>query len=307
MPSQDLPDSRYVSTAQAANSLGVGISTIKRWVDQGILPAHRTAGGHRKLLRAEVLELGRRGQLPLDDFSPLLVPAGRRRKATDLASIREALTVALLTGDAATPRDLLRQAHRAGVAIEQLADQVIAPAMAAVGHGWEETRIEVWQEHRGTQLCVAALYDLLADLEQRAERDRPVALGGAPAGDPYILPTLLAQLVLLDAGWRAVNLGPDTPTTSFIQAIDELRPRLVWIAASHLRDPEAFLAEHAALFQAAERAGAAVAIGGRALDEEVRRRMAYTTHGDGMSHLAAFARSLHLRPGRPKRGRPRGR
>jgi hypothetical protein len=49
-------------------------------------------------------------------------------------------------------------------------------------------------------LCAAALYDLKDELEARAEVNRTVAVGGATEGDHYLLPTVLAQLVLLDAG-----------------------------------------------------------------------------------------------------------
>ncbi len=176
--------------------------------------------------------------------------------------------------------------------------------MGRLGHGWETDRIEVWQEHRGTQLCAAALYDLKDELEGRAEDRRPIAIGGAPEGDPYLLATLLAQLSLLDAGWAPVNLGPNTPLESLAKAMRELRPRLVWLSVSYLEDSGKFLGMYRELYQAAERIGVAIAVGGQALVGPIRSAMPYTTYGDGLVHLAAFARTLHPRPKPPRRGRP---
>jgi methanogenic corrinoid protein MtbC1 len=147
---------------------------------------------------------------------------------------------------------------------------------------------------------------LKEDLEARAEKNRPVAVGGAPEGDPYLLPTLLAQYVLLDAGWEAVNLGPNTPLASVAKAVKELRPRLLWISVSYLENREAFIEGYKDLYRVAERQGVAVAAGGQALQESLRSAIPYTTYGDGLSHLAAFARTLHPRPKRPRRGRPPG-
>ncbi len=280
--------------------LGVSVSTVKRWVDEGVLPAHRTAGGHRKLLRAEVLALARRGELPSGDLGAALPPG----QLTDLERMAESLRAALVGGDREEPRALIHRAYRSGVSVEDLADRVLAPAMAAVGHDWEAARIDVWHEHRGTLRCLAALYDLHDDVAVRAERGRPVAVGGSPEGDPYLLASLLAQLVLLDSGWESVNLGPNTPLPSLIKAIRELRPRLLWLSVSHLEDEAGFAGAYRELYRAAERQGVAVAVGGRALSESLRATIPYTTHGDGMNHLAAFARMLHPRPRPPRRGRP---
>jgi MerR family transcriptional regulator, light-induced transcriptional regulator len=296
-------DSEFISTVRAADALGVSVSTVKRWVDGRILPAQKTAGGHRKLLRAEVLALARQGELPYRDLTALSV-ASTGDQPADLASISAALLAAILGGDGALASSLIRRAYASAVSIEALADQVIAPAMAQVGSCWESARIDVWKEHRATQLCASAVYDLKDDLEARAERNRPIAIGGTPEGDHYLLATLLAQVVLLDAGWDAINLGPNTPLPSLIKAMRELRPRLLWLSVSHLEDSDKFVSSYRELYRSAERYGVAVAIGGQAMAERIRSAIPYTTYGDGLEQLAAFARTLHPRPKPPRRGRP---
>ena len=297
-----MTSSPYVSTAEAARALGVGVSTVKRWVDEGILPAHRTSGGHRKLLRAEVLAVVREKSLPRGDVTGLLVKGNRR---TTPGAFRPQFLQAVLEGNSEQVRGLVRRAYRSGLPVEAIADHLIAPVMQQVGHDWETSRIDVWQEHRGTQICATAVYDLLAEVAPRVESQRPIALGGGPEGDPYHLASLLAQVALVDARWEAVNLGPNTPFQSFTNALRELRPRLVWISVSYVVDVDKFVREYRTFQQEASRRGVAIALGGCALVEPLRSQLVYTTFGDGLTHLLEFARTLHPRLNRPRRGRPR--
>ena len=39
----------FLSTRQAAARLGVALSTVQTWVETGVLPAWKTAGGHRRI------------------------------------------------------------------------------------------------------------------------------------------------------------------------------------------------------------------------------------------------------------------
>ncbi|MFC1936283.1 helix-turn-helix domain-containing protein [Chloroflexota bacterium] len=44
----------WLSLSEVAEILGVHPSTVRNWADQGLLPVHRTQGGHRRFRRDEV-------------------------------------------------------------------------------------------------------------------------------------------------------------------------------------------------------------------------------------------------------------
>ncbi len=297
-----MTDREFYSPAEVSRALGVSVTTVKRWVDAGVLPAHKTPGGHRKIPRADVLRVVHEGNFPRLDLSRLTFAARPEELKSEMLSQR--LFDALRAGDTTRTRSVIHGAYAAGVAMEELGDAVIAPAMSRLGHEWENGRIDVMHEHRGTLICTSALHELKPALEATAEKERPIAAGGNPEGDHSILASLLVQMVLLDAGWEAVNLGQHTPLASFCLALRELKPRMIWLSASYLPDPQTFLDKYRAFYKEAEDAGVAVAIGGQAIHGSLRTMMPYTFHGDSLAQPAAFARTLHRRPCQPQRGRP---
>lgn len=284
---------RYVSPLLVARALGVSETTVKRWVDETRLPAQRTAGGHRRILVDDVLTLVSRENWPHVDLGQLLGTTPQVQPA-DVALLREQFHQTLVNDEPERARTLFLLAHQGGLAASRLADEVVSPVMARLGHDWSTGQLDVYQEHRGTQVCLGALLALKARMDSSGApgADQPLAIGGGPEFDHYVLANLLVELTLRELGWRVVNIGPNTPFASFHRAMREHQPRLLWLSCSYLPDVPAFLAGFRTLRDEAVSAGVEVAVGGRALTDAIVAQMTFAHHGNRMADLTAFARTI---------------
>lgn len=68
---------RLLTTREAADILGVGPTTVKRWSDEGKLPAIKTAGGHRRYRETDVMAMRQQGETAEDvpNRLPHMTPA----------------------------------------------------------------------------------------------------------------------------------------------------------------------------------------------------------------------------------------
>lgn len=78
----ELPERVFCTTREAAETLGVSVGTVQGWVENGWLEAWKTAGGHRRVLRASVHRLlstrSNSARMPLEPSSgpiPATIPA----------------------------------------------------------------------------------------------------------------------------------------------------------------------------------------------------------------------------------------
>jgi excisionase family DNA binding protein len=223
---------RHLSPRDLADALGVSESSLKRWVDAGKIAAFRTEGGHRRILVAEAVRFIRESGTPVarPDLLGLPEVATPQRAATTTE-----LLPFLLEGDVTGARAFLLTRYLAGSSIAELADGPIRVAMHALGELWRHEESGIFVEHRGTDTCLQAISYLRHMID--APANAPLAIGAGPEDDPYMIPPVLAAMVTTVAGFRTVNLGPDTPLAALQAAVAHHRPRLVWISASSPLNP----------------------------------------------------------------------
>lgn len=221
---------RLLTTRQLAEALGVSESSLKRWVDAGKIAASRTEGGHRRI------ELGEAMRFIRSSGTPLVRPEVLDLPEVALGRERDRLIGYLLSGDGVGARGWLMGRYLEGSTIAELADGPIREAMHELGELWRHDEAGIFIEHRGTDICLQAIAQLRS-MTDAPSAQAPVALGGGPPGDPYLLPSQLAAMSLAELGMRAINLGPDTPASAFEAAISEHAPRMVWLSITTVLAP----------------------------------------------------------------------
>jgi excisionase family DNA binding protein len=255
---------QLLAPQQVAEAMGVSESSIKRWCDQGLLESARTAGGHRRLPIASVLqflrESGRDVRMPSAIGLPAAIFGG------PLPDARDRYQEALVSGEEATVREVLFGLYLAGWRMSVIGDEVIGGAFRRIGDLWDCGRVEVYEERRACEMTLNALRELRVCLPPPSP-SALIAVGATPEGDPYAIPVMLAELVLRESGWNATSLGSSLSFASLRASLAKSAPRLLWISVSYVADEERFVEGLNGLLDAACEAGSASIVGGIALDE----------------------------------------
>jgi methanogenic corrinoid protein MtbC1 len=225
---------------QASIRSGVDASLLRAWERRyGVVSPQRTPGGYRLYDDAAVDRLRAMRQLVDAGW-----PASRAAEAVlngELAATTEAAAGEAEPAPASGPADFDVDALVSAAAVydpvavetaldglfsrgsfESVIDDLVLPAVAALGTAWAAGRIDVAAEHLASaavQRRLAALFDLGG-----AAGGGAAVVVGLPPGCRHEIGTIAFAVALRRRGVEVLYLGPDVPVASWLHIVAESRP-----------------------------------------------------------------------------------
>lgn len=220
---------KQFSTAEVAAALGVGESSVKRWIDAGKLAAEKTPGGHRRVGLAELysflLTTGRRLADP--EAVGLHRQSGESSRRDPIEICRKSLEL----GDAFTLESAMQVQRINEDTPASIIDRTLYPAFQKLRATCQHPSEECMVLHRAILMVQAALRATLAPHEKALGPSNPRIVLADIGYEVDGLPTSLAEAAIWDRA-HCLQLGTNVPTKVIEGALEGFSADVLWLSAS---------------------------------------------------------------------------
>ena len=202
----------HFTPKQIAQMLDVNESTIKRWVDKGLLNATVTKGGHRRIYQDDLFAFKETSNFNKKN-TYILRGHNTHKKSQEIW--RDYYNLLLADYNKKAGAIIVNQFLR-NVPIIKIVEQIIFPALTYVGDEWASGNIEIHDEHR-ISFYIREQLIALNQLIPEPRGKRRVILACA-SGDWHEIPLQVSALILKTYGFKTIVLGVNTPEREIIEA-----------------------------------------------------------------------------------------
>lgn len=213
--------SNNLTLQEVAEILDVHYMTVYRYVREGMLPADQINRSWQ-ISRAD-----------LKEFQASRLSSSKNKKSiskSGIGSIKKArhggrdetvwsdrVLARLIEGDEAGVTSVINSALRSTHNLQSIYLDVLMPALVTIGARWEQGKLDIYVEHRATEI-VSRLIGQLSSKFSRRGVDRGTVIIVAPEGERHSLSIALTADLLRVEGWKVMNLGANLPASELAKA-----------------------------------------------------------------------------------------
>tara|TARA_Y100001970_G_C14172581_1_gene825000 strand:- start:239 stop:1114 length:876 start_codon:yes stop_codon:yes gene_type:complete len=219
---------------QAAEIMGVNVSTIKRWTDLGKLNCRKTEGGHRKFHLNDLKGFIQKNKKISSDVN-LKHLIGANKSLTDAINNQNNSTLinhcfkSLISDNANKFPALNNALLLKGYSLDMLFDEIIIPALIKIGQKWVENKLSITEEHLATERIKRFIFNLTSN--SKTTKTTFNAFCFTLLDDQHDLPTYMAESLIKENKYiKVFNLGANLPINDFIDLTKKVPPKIIFIS-----------------------------------------------------------------------------
>jgi len=240
-----MPKQNYLNSVEAANLLGVNVSTIKRWTDSGKLNCIQTAGGHRKFLMMHINEYLNTYSDNAKKITVLPYDSSEHRQLNHLIQkhkideLKENLLKYSIESKYNEVSMIITGLTLGQYPIFKMFDDLITPVLHEIGNQWEAEKITVVEEHIASNIIrdsLITLRETIIKLENTNEKVLCLAFDN----DQHDIPIKMVQIILEQRGYNVYFTGQRTPAESIEKLISSNRPSRIYLSCTYYNNDWTF-------------------------------------------------------------------
>lgn len=262
---------QYFNSKEAAKILGVNVSTIKRWTDEGKLECIRTAGGHRKFIMKHLsgfLEVNRKktakvNLFPIENESDLKL--SNQILKGDFAYLTKQIKTQALRSNRDKVQKILNGLYLAQYPLHVIYDHLVTPVLHDIGDMWMDERISVSEEHLASQTMRDSIIRLQGIIKLPAAKKQK-ALCINLSSELHDIALKMVDHILELRGFKVYFSGQRTVLQKFDHLLANIKPDRLYTASTYFDDKEAIQKEFDAICEMCENQSVQIYVGGPGFD-----------------------------------------
>lgn len=260
------------NSQEVAKILGVNVSTVKRWTDEGKLECVKTVGGHRKFLLhhlAHFLKDHRRktsqvNLFPLEDETDLLISHSVLKGNFDF--LTTFLYEHALLCDRSRVQQVLNGLYLGQYPLHKIYDRLITPVLYTIGKNWEDGNITVTEEHLASQTIRDSMMRLQGIIKTPTEKSGVALCLNFPL-ELHDIALKMVDHVLEARGFKILFSGQVTPIVQLEEVFRKVQPDRVYLSSTIVDDIDMVQQELDRLADICQSFNSKFFVGGSGLDK----------------------------------------
>ena len=202
---------KYLNSKEVSDILGINISTLKRWTDNGTIGCHKTAGGHRKFTMKNIREYykankkaSRNSTVSLENIShKKIYSLIKKQKFSDLS---HELANASLESNEETVSTIISGSYMNNIVLDIIFDEIIDPGSMIVENALHQKYISHAEAFISRKIITRAT-EILNNCKPNGSYNGKSALCVNFEDNLPDLGVVMSEAILRHKGYNVFNTG----------------------------------------------------------------------------------------------------